>query len=389
MDVIEGLKINSMNDCQKNGITGKPILIFPGGMPRSLEYLQKCLSAGQAVVGASSLDYDVSREQYPTWLHLPYVTRPEFCDALKQIILEFNIGGVFSPNPVVWDYLNRILKELAPGVALVNDSPVNVEMSDYRAARNRAHSLLESPFPLASNFAAKASMSKIELASLLRHSNLIPGMCDDEKIFALCRVARHCPPGDVVEIGSWWGKSAFVLARLALCYEIGNLLCVDPWSNEHLIQHDAQGLVDTVAAQLDVEEALAIFEMNLLPYNHNHVNYLRMPSTEGALHYRKKLNATTASFGTTNYCGRIAILHIDGNHSYAAVKADIESWGRFVTEGGWIIIDDYIWPYGNGPQKVGDEFLAENYERIEVAFVMGSALFLQLSSPSNYGYRNS
>lgn len=368
-----------MNNCQKNGITKKSILIFPGGMPRSLEYLQKCLRDGQAVIGASSLDYDVSREQYPAWLYLPYVTQPEFCDALKQAILEFDIGGVFSPNPVVWDYLNRVLKELAPGVALVNDSPVNVELSGYRTARNQAHTLLKRPLSLASHFAAKASITEIELASLFRHSNLIPGMCDDEKIFALCAIACYTPPGDVVEIGSWWGKSAFVLVRLARCYEIGNLLCVDPWSNEHLVQHDAQGLVDTVAAQLDVEEALTIFEMNLLPYSANHVNYLRMPSTDGAKHYREHRSATTASFGTTNYCGHIAILHIDGNHSYAAAKADIASWSGFVVDGGWIIVDDYIWPYGDGPQRAGDEFLAENKDRIDVAFVMGSALFIQLS----------
>jgi hypothetical protein len=157
------------------------------------------------------------------------------------------------------------------------------------------------------------------------------------------------------------------------------LLSVDPWSNEHLVQHDANGLVDRVSAQLDADEALAVFEMNLLPYSADHVNYLRMPSTDGAEYYSKHRSVATTSFGTTNYSGRIAILHIDGNHSYEAVKADIESWGGFVVEGGWIIFDDYIWPYGDGPQRAGDEFLAENQDKIDVAFVMGSALFIQLS----------
>ena len=182
------------------------------------------------------------------------------------------------------------------------------------------------------------------------------------------------------QIGSWWGKSAFILARLAHCCDIGNLLCVDPWSNEHLVQHDEKGLVDSGSAQVDAEEALAVFEMNLLPYSSNHVNYLRMPSTDGATHYRDHMSATTASFGTTNYRGHISILHVDGNHSYAAAKADIASWSGFVANGGWIIIDDYIWPYGDGPQRAGDEFLAENNDKIVVAFVMGSALFLQLLS---------
>lgn len=368
-----------MNNHGKNGCHGKPVLIFPGGMPRSLEYLQKCLRDGQAVIGASSLDYDVSREQYPAWLHLPFVTQPEFDDALKQAILKFDIDGVYSPNPVVWDYLNRALKEIAPGIRLVNDSPVNAELSGYRFARNHARALLERPLPLATDFAAKPPISEIELAALFRHADLIPGMCDSEKLCALCEIARCSTPGDLVEIGSWWGKSAFILARLARCYEIGNLLCVDTWSNEHLVQHDEKGLVDCVSAQLDAEEALMVFEMNLLPYNSNHVNYLRIPSTDGAKYYREHRSVTTTPFGTTNYGGRIAILHIDGNHSYAAAKADIAAWSGFVADGGWIIVDDYVWPYGDGPQRAGDEFMAENRDKIDVAFVMGSALFLHLN----------
>lgn len=378
-----------MDNCKKTGNTSKPILIFPGGMPRSLEYLQNCLRDGLPVIGASSLDYDVSREKYPSWLFLPYITQPEFDEALKQAILKFGIGGVYSPNPVVWGYLSRKLKAIVPGVALVNESPVSTELSGYRSAQTWARARLDQPLPVASALTPKAHLSEIELASLFRHAELIPGMCDREKLCALYEVARRSTAGDVVEIGSWWGKSAFILARLARCYGIGNLLCVDPWSNEYLVQNDEKGLVDNELAQVDAGEALAVFEMNLLPYNLNHVNYLRMPSTNGAKHYREHRSATTTSFETTNYCGHIAILHIDGNHSYAAAKADIASWSGFVVGGGWIIVDDYIWPYGDGPQRAGDEFLAENQDKIDVSFVMGSALFLNLKLPPNYGCRDS
>lgn len=358
----------------------KPILIFPGGMPRSLEYLQNCLRDGLPVIGASSLDYDVSREKYPSWLFLPYITHHEFDENLKRAITECDIGGIYSPNPVVWGYLNRKLKDIAPNVTLVNESPVGAELSGYRSARIWARSQINHTLPVSSVLTPKAHLSEIELAALFRHAELIPGMCDREKFCALYEIARRSPEGDVVEIGSWWGKSAFILARLARCYKTGNLLCVDPWSNEHLVQNDEKGLVDNELYQVDAEEALAVFEINLLPYNANHVNYLRMPSVDGAEYYRKHQSATTPSFGTTNYCGHIAILHIDGNHSYAAAKADISSWGGMVVGGGWIIVDDYIWPYGDGPQRVGDEFLIENNNKIAVSFVMGSALFIQLST---------
>ena len=357
----------------------KPTLIFPAGMPRSLDYLAKCMRQGQPVIGSSSLAYDVSREKYPAWSYLPYITEPEFNDALRAIILEFNIGDIYSPNPVAWNYLRRVLKDINPDIALVNDSPVNDELSGYRAASGHARHVLEQPLPLASCLAAKSSISELEIATLFRHGNVISGMCDDEKISALCEIARYSTVGDVVEIGSWWGKSAFILSRLARCYGIGKTLCIDPWSSEHLIQNDEGGLVDSGIAQYDCDEALRVFEMNLLPYNANDINYLRMPSTAGAKHYREHKKATTDSFGTTDYCGQIAILHIDGNHGYEAAKADVRAWTDYVVAGGWIVIDDYIWPYGNGPQRAGDEYLLENRARISSAFVMGSALFLQLS----------
>jgi hypothetical protein len=357
---------------------GKPTLIFPAGMPRSLEYLQNCLRDGLPVIGASSLEYDVSREKYPSWLFLPYITQPDFDGELKQAITEFGIGGIYTPNPVVWGYLNRRLKEIAPGVVLVNESPVGTELAGYRAARVWARARLDHSLPVASALIPKTHLSEIELASLFRHAELIPGMCDREKFCALYEIARRSPSGDVVEIGSWWGKSAFILARLARCYGVGSLLCVDPWSNEHLVQNDAGGLVDAESARMDANEALVVFEMNLLPYSNNHVNYLRMPSTDGAEYYRQHYKVTTTAFGSTDYSGHIAILHIDGNHSYASAKADVLAWSGFVVAGGWIIIDDYIWPYGDGPKRVGDEFLTENKEKIAVSFVIGSALFLQL-----------
>ncbi len=327
----------------------KPILIFPAGMPRALEYLERALSEGSHVVGASSLAHDPSRENYPAWLYLPYITAPGFNDALKQALIELNIGAIYTANPVVWNYLNRELEKLGLGISLINRSPINAELTIYRSARKFAQSVNDQPVAIASVHKSKVAVSTLEIASLFRHAELIPGMCDHEKIRALCEIARHCPPGDIVEIGSWWGKSAFVLARLASCYEIGNLLCIDPWSDEHLIQHDEKGLVDSVP--LSADEAFGVFQMNLLPYANHNVNYLKLPSTEAAERFRNDPVVKTTEFGITTYSGHVAILHVDGNHQYSNAKADIACWGGLVAPGGWIIVDDYIWPYGDGPQR--------------------------------------
>ena len=280
---------------------GKPILIFPGGMPRSLEYLERCRRDRQPVIGASSLPYDSSRDKYSDWTFLPYVTEPGFDDALVKAIEDLDLGGIFSPNVVVWNYLSGVLKRRAPHVTLVNASPINTELGGFRTARDHARRLRAHPLPLASAVATKPPMSEIELASLFRHADLIPGMCDHEKFCALYEIARHSISGDIVEIGSWWGKSAVILARLARYFEIGKLLCVDPWSDEHLVQNDEKGLVDVASAQVEAEEALRVFEINLLPYSVGHVNYLRMPSVEGAASYRRDPVARTRVFGQTYY----------------------------------------------------------------------------------------
>ena len=122
-----------------------PILVFPGGMARSLEFLAQCRAGGKEVIGASSLAYDVAAKEYPRWLFLPLVTDPEFTAKLKEVIESECISGIFTPNPVVWQLLQRVLPALAPRVSLLNDSPVANELARYRAARNRAAAWHGSP----------------------------------------------------------------------------------------------------------------------------------------------------------------------------------------------------------------------------------------------------
>lgn len=352
------------------------ILVFPAGMPRALSYLERALEEGQEVIGASSLGHDPARARYPAWVHLPYVNAPDFTEALQAAIAEFDIGGVFTPNPVVWDHLHNNLDKF-PGIRLVNPSPIDSEMSPYHQSLGFGRSVTEKPLPLLLSDQPKSLASTLDFAALFRHAETIPGMCDHEKIRALCEIFRSSPAGDIVEIGSWWGKSAFVLMRLAQIYGVGKLLCVDPWSSEHLLQKDDKGMLDHIA--VDTNEALTVFQLNLLPYARGDVNFIRLPSVEGAVAYRGTRNVKSV-FGETAYDGKISVLHIDGNHTYENVEADIGAWGDLVQPGGWIIFDDYVWPYGDGPQRVGDLFLMENDARIELSFVIGSALFVRIRS---------
>jgi hypothetical protein len=358
------------------------LLIFPAGMPRSLAYLRRAIADNANVVGASSLDYDPSHEHYPAWAHLPYVTDCDFDIALTALITECGVTQVFTPHPVVWQHLQEALPRIAPSVRLANDRPEQEEMAPYRQARQLARQWATQPLEIASTVPElRRQLTEIEAAALAHQFGRIPGQCDFIKLQALAEVARRCPAGDLVEVGSLWGKSAFALNWLAVTYRIGKLLCVDPWTSGDLVQNDPGGAVDRFSAQLDPDEALDVFRINLLAVRRGSMNYLRMRSVDAARRCREKPWVATPEFGRTHYRRSIALLHIDGNHQYEAACADLREWTPMVRPGGWIVIDDYVWPFGDGPRRAGDQFL----EAVSPgnAFVAGGALFLQLRARSS------
>ena len=352
------------------------ILIFPAGLPRAIRFLGDCLKQNDSVVGASSVRHDTSREQYPQWAYLPYINDPGFADALAETIRRHDITRIYSASPVVWSVLKVELPQIAPGVELLGESPAVEMLAGYRSSRQVADILWNHRNFLALGAPARERMRKVEFTAMVRHADTIPGMCDHQKLLALSEIIRTAPPGDVVEIGSWWGKSAFILAHLARRYHVGNLLCIDPWSDAHLVQDDK--LVDDASAEISAEEAHQVFVANLLPYSNGNINFIRMPSVEGAARYRDNENITTDAFGETHYAGKISLLHIDGNHAHSAVEEDTKAWSGLVTGGGWIVFDDYKWAYGDGPKLVADAFIQENFDSVSQAFFTGGAMFVRL-----------
>lgn len=362
-------------------MSGKPILVFPGGMPGALDYARSANSTGFRLIGASSLRFDPNRESYAEWLYLPYVTDPGFDAALAQAVREHDIGGVFTPNPVVWSHLHAALQRIAPGVALVNGSPLRAVQDAYGDAFRRAAQHGSSPLRGGLPGPLRPCLSELQLSGLYRANSNIPGMCDYDKLHALIEIFSSTPSGDVVEIGSWWGKSASALALLSAWHDIGPVLCVDPWSNAHLVQ--GSDAVDQASASVSADDALRIFEVNMMALGTQNLNYLRLPSVDGARCYGAGEVRLNTALGSARYNGSISLLHIDGNHAFEAVQADLAAWWPFVRDGGWIILDDYRWPYGDGPRRVGDQFLLQHWPLIQCAFVMGGALFMRVQGANS------
>ena len=347
-------------------------LIFPAGLPGSQRYREQAQAAGRRLIGASSLAFDPASRAYDDWAVLPYVHEPAFADAVGDLVGARGVTAIFSPHEVVSGVLADILPRVAPGVRLIEANPMLQAEAAYRRSLEQAGAAvpwLDPPGP---------RLSAIERAGLVRLVDTIPGMTDLDKIDAVIEIMRSVQPGDVVEIGSWWGRSAALFLLLARRYAVGPVLCVDPWRSDCLAQGIA--VLDQASARLDPEQAFRIFQMNLSPLAHGDLNYIRAGSAEAAAQYQAGLTVTTEVFGTTRFSGSIALLHIDGNHTYDQAAADARLWTLHVRPGGWIIFDDYVWTFGDGPRRVGDAFLRDNASRIALSFVIGTALFVQLAA---------
>ncbi len=354
---------------------GDTVLIFPAGHPGAEEGRVQALAEGRKVIGASSLGFDPARGDYETWAWLPYVSDPAFPASLAELIREHDIGAVHAPHYVVWRHLEAWLGEIAPGVRLLGGSNLQDNEKTYRALHDRLAALDKEPF-YAPALGPRPDLGDIVRAGLFRLVETISGMSSEEKLFALVDIVRCAPAGDIVEIGSWWGKSAAMFVLLAHRYDIGPVLCVDPWASEALPQGDA--ILDAASATADMDEAFRIFQINLAPVAQGRLNYIRAPSAGGAAQYRPGLEVRSETFGAVRYSGTISVLHIDGNHTLEHAEEDMKLWTPHVAAGGWIIFDDYFWVFGDGPRRVGDAFLEREADRIQLSFVAGKALFVQM-----------
>lgn len=352
------------------------VLIFPIDMPYSITFLQTARQLGVQMIAASSEAIDPKRFPDCYCVHLPYVTTDTFDRDFIALLETRRIDIVFAPHIAVWRHLRALLSkpDFPVRFRLCNESPLDMNWRSFDAAYHWAEICRSTP-PLDPGIAGPA-LPLASYAGLFRQYNLIPGESDDTKLFALTQVARQAPPGDVVEIGSLYGKSAFALAWLAKFHHLGTMIAVDPWRFCQ-DQGEQAALINDAAPDLDWKHPFLGFMASLAMFEH--VNYLRHPSVQAADVYQQASAdgyIDSEEFGRTPVTGKIAILHIDGNHTYESVRTDLDTWLPFVQDGGWILFDDYQWAFGDGPKQVGDEFLTKH--PVQTSFVTSDTLFVKI-----------
>jgi hypothetical protein len=352
------------------------ILVFPSGMPESLEFARNELSGENSIIGASSIQFNGSH-LYPIHESLPFVTQANFDALLAELIVKHAIDAIYTPHPVVWQKIYELLNMGCIDITLLNEHPAEMALDSYRQASAMAAAGVWSIDGICDGWVVPEQWFRVGLFHALR---ALPGQSSYEKLSFLSAVVMNLPRGDIVEIGSLWGRSAYALSLAAHQNQAGPVICVDPWSEDAYKQPGSNLMVDRASSAFDAQKAFDCFLSNLAPFAGTGCNYLRMPSNSAVEVYKQKTEIRSDCFGSTEVNGCIALLHIDGNHDLEAVQQDLEMWTPYLCEGSWLVIDDYCWAFGDGPRLASDAWFKIHCQNFRMAFVAFGCFFAQINS---------
>ena len=156
------------------------------------------------------------------------------------------------------------------------------------------------------------------LAAALEAVRDVEGWMTDAQAARLwARASELRAPAVVVEIGSYRGRSAIVLARAAP--EGVEVVAIDPHAGNDRGPREIQGTA--AEGQADHEAFLA----NLAAAGvAERVRHVRLPSKDA-------LDAVA---------GDVDLLYVDGAHRYGPARADLVRWGARVKPGGAMLVHD-------------------------------------------------
>lgn len=352
------------------------VLIFPCSLSAAISFSQEAKKWGRKTVGASSIDLDSSAIHYDAWVKLPLIGSPTFFDELNAVISKYSISSIYTAHAPTYHLIKSRIKYIPEWVTILGSGPFETQMDKIKSRLSAGKILIEE---IAKYSDFKDVYYPEFVGALISEAENIHGECAREKMAGIFAAMQDAPQGDVVEIGVLFGKSCYLLNRIAVHLGIGATLAVDPWDLGLSVQYDAPKHIQEASNGWDWDVVATGFFMNMLASSAQPFNYLRAPSSDAYDLYSKNYKVTSFEFGSTQYKGVISILHLDGNHDEESVSKDFELWHKLVCPGGWIIFDDYFWSHGNGPRNVANSAIEMLGSRIKRHFVAGGALFVKLN----------
>lgn len=364
----------------KSVMDNNKLLIFPLDMDSADPFIRVATALGVKIIGASSAMTNPSDRAVNHFIRLPFVTDTDFDSALQEAIRQYGITTIFAPHQAVWRHLDTLLRTTPDRFrfALCEPDPLTATWRLFSRHENWSAAAQLSAIPeWIGGKTAQPPLSRSCYAALHRQFLNTPGDSDEGKLQALCDIARLLPPGDLLEVGCLYGRSALALGYLAGRHRIGNLICIDPWNTAELTDQGTQAAsLNIERAYIDLDQVFRIFLSTAAMLNN--VGYIRKTSEAARPVYEAARHAghlNSPELGSIALSPRLSLLHIDGNHRYDHVCKDIEIWSPYLAPGGWLLLDDYVWAFGDGPKRAGDELL--NSPLYDTAFVSGDTLFLR------------
>jgi predicted O-methyltransferase YrrM len=175
----------------------------------------------------------------------------------------------------------------------------------------------------------------VDLERLAQISLSIPGMVTPRSgqiLYSLC--AFQEATGDVVEIGSWQGRSTSFLARAVSDSGNGRFFAIDHFKGN--VGKEASYVI----GKQDLSDLKHSFMSNMKSLNlDSSVNLLDMTTIEAAREFRLE---------------QIRFLFVDGNHTYEGVSQDIELFFPLLCPSAIIVFDDFSKEFSGLLKAVGE-----------------------------------
>lgn len=197
---------------------------------------------------------------------------------------------------------------------------------------------------------------KTSIPRLLSKVRKIEGWLSDHEALFLYHAARMVPPlGEIVEIGSWKGKSTISLASgLKISGKSGYIWAVDP--HEGILVAGKKKRVSTLRA----------FRRNI---------------RETGLTRSVKPVVSSSQKAVQHWSKPISFLFIDGLHDYIHTKQDYLLWRKYVVLGGIIAFHDGFCGISGVWKVIDEQFFQSNL--IDIGTV-SSILYGITGSPNFY-----
>lgn len=201
----------------------------------------------------------------------------------------------------------------------------------------------------------------------------IPGWSPIDQLYSLylLTLAASDVEGDVMEIGSWCGRSAVTLGLAALQAGVPAVHCVDlfperdHWYTNEDGSHSFKLTLGprTYASYVDQRVWDEPFQRDIAPLYKKDNGILdifnRVIAQKGVADVVRPFRGDAADFfAATGTNRKFRLAFLDGDHGYEAVSRDIQLTTEHLAPGGWICLDDAFSSYEGVDQAIRDHLLA-------------------------------